>query len=395
MSAGVGFGVVGCGGIGRWHARTIRSLPGLRLVAVADSRDEAARSAGRAFGVPHVPVAELPALSGIEVVSICTPPRTHAALIERAAASGRHVLVEKPMTLDLAEADRVVSVCEARSVLLGVVHQQRARASTRTLRDLLGDGALGRPLLASVLHTWFRGPGGEEGWRGLPGLGGGVLLDQAIHAIDLLVWFLGPPRWVTGWAGASQGSEDSAVALIGFGDEACATLAAAATANRRRDDTVIELVGTRGWFRLEVRDYDHVEIAGLELARSDGRRAEALARHEIEALVRERGGSWRAGPRSPLWRGLARIVGAERGDHSFRSVRGYLRRRADRRAQLERGEPEGHAAILAQMGRAVRGEGVPVVSGHEARWSIAVIEGIHRSQTAGGRRVELLPPALR
>lgn len=387
-SRSVGFGIIGCGGIGRWHARIIRSLQGLELMAVADENPESRRRASADFGVPELTTDELLSLSEIEVVSICAPPHAHVPLIEAVATAGKHALVEKPLALDLPEADRIVSLCEERGVHLGVVHQQRARASSRTLRELIRTSALGRPVLATVFHTWFRTSPSEDGWRGVRELGGDVLVDQAIHAVDLLLWFLGLPRWVSGWT-VDEGKEDAAVALLGFEGGALATLAASSGVNRKRDDTVIELVGTRGWFRLEVRDYDHVEITGLELARSERKRAKALSNERIEALVREHGGGWREGPRSPLWRFLAFVSGRERGAHPFRSVRGFLRRGADRVAQRERSELEGHAAILAQMGRAARGKGAPLVTGREARLSVAVTEAVYRSRAADGRRIHL------
>jgi predicted dehydrogenase len=389
----VGVGVIGCGGIGRWHARNLAHLPGVRLVALADPDPAAREAAGRAFGVPVLDSAEvLLRHDEIELVSICTPPEAHASLIEAAAAAGKHVLVEKPMALAVADADRALAACRAHGVQLGVVHQQRAQSSTRALHELCGAGAFGRPLLATVSHTWYKSQAqlDRDPWRAAAATGGGVLLDQAVHAIDLLVWFLGAPLWVSGASATlahTPTAEDTAVATIGFTGGALAVLAAGAATNRARDDILLEMSGTRGGFRLEIRDYDAAEITGIDVAPSDGVRARALPAFEIERLVRTAGGSWREGPRSALWRLAARIAGPGRGVHPFRSLRGYLRRRADRVAQREAGELQGHAEVRARMIAAIRGDGAPLVTGEDARQSLQIIEALHRSHALGGARV--------
>ncbi|MGH7571812.1 MAG: Gfo/Idh/MocA family protein [Gemmatimonadota bacterium] len=394
MSGPVRFGILGCGGIGRWHGRMIRSLPGLELACVADTDESRSARMARSFRVATRSPEELLEGRDVEVVCVCTPPSTHAPLIEAAARHAKHVLVEKPMTLDLAEADRVISLCERRGVLLGVVHQHRARSATRALRALIAGGALGKLRMASVIHTWRRAApdAGPDSWRGVVEMGGGVLLDQAVHAIDLLVWFLGRPLWASGSTAARDdgpAGEDTVVAALGFDGGALATLATSQATNRRRDDIAIEVAGSLGWFRLEIRDYDHAEITGLELARSEARRAEALSSAAIESLIRGQDGSWRRGPRSLPWRGLSLFAGKERGAHPFRSVRGLARRRADIVAQRETREPQGHAAILAAMAEAVRGRGHPIVSGRDARWSIAAIDALRRSRIEAGRQIDL------
>ena len=389
----VGVGVIGCGGIGRWHATSIRQLPGVQLVALADPDGAARDAAARTFGVPVFAVVE--ALLGhaeVELVSICTPPATHARLIEAAAAAGKHVLVEKPMAMTVADSDRALAACRAYGVHLGVVHQQRAQASTRALHQLSASGAFGVPLLATVSHTWYKSRAqlDRDQWRGDAATGGGVLLDQAVHAIDLLVWFLGTPAWVSGASASlahSPAAEDTAVAAIGFTGGALAVLAAGTATNRSRDDIMLEVSGTRGGFRLEIRDYDAAEITRLDVAPSDDVRARSLPAYEIEHLVRAAGGAWREGPKSALWRLAARIAGPGRGVHPFRSLRGYLRRRADREAQREAGEPQGHAEVLARMAAAIRGHGPPLVTGEEARQSLQIIEALNRSHALGGARV--------
>jgi predicted dehydrogenase len=395
-TADVCFGIIGCGGIGKWHAKSLASIPGTSLAGVTDldkaTRDKTAKSLKvEAFDS----VDAMLQTDGIDVVSICTPPTSHADLVTAAAEAGKHVLVEKPLALNLPDADRALAACNSRNVQLGVVHQQRGRSATRALHRMLLDGALGKPLMATAIHTWFRTDSQleEDPWRGDVAAGGGVLLDQAVHAIDLLVWFLGEPRWVSGSTAVlarSTSAEDTAVATIGFDGGAVAALVASTAANAVRDDIAIEVAGTRGLCRLEVRDYDHAEIVRLELSESDDQRARELPAGEIESLVQRFGGLWRRGPRSWPWRGLALVAGRERGKRPFRDPRAFLRRKIDRIAQDETREFQGHAAILLSMADAARGKGLPLVPGAEARHSIAITDAIQRSHRAGGERVELV-----
>lgn len=391
------FGIIGCGRIGRWHAKSLQAVADAELAGVSDLDPSAREAFARSFGsrAYDSPTALLQA-QDVEVVSICTPPSSHADLIEAAAAAGKHILVEKPLALTLEQANRALEVCARRGVQLGVVHQQRARSATMALREMIAAGAFGQARIAAAVHSWFRPPEQLErdAWRGQAGAGGDVLLDQAIHAIDLLVWFLGEPRWVTGaiTKNASADTAETVVATIGFERDALAVLAASAVANRMRDDIAIEFSGTRGGFRLEIRDYDHAEIVDLDLATSEFGKARRLSSEEIETLVRRQRGAWRAGPRSRLLRALAGVAGAERGAHPFRSARAFLRRRIDRVAQAETGEVQGHALLLAEMVAAARGTGRPLVSGDDARHAIAIVHAIYRSHDRGGRRILVAHP---
>ena len=392
----VRFGIIGCGGIGKWHAKSLASIPGTTLAGVTDTDKEARDKTAKSFDVEAFDsVDAMLQTDGIDVVSICTPPTSHAALVTAAAEAGKHVLVEKPLALNLSDADRALAACASRNVQLGVVHQQRGRSATRALHRMLLDGDLGKPLMATAIHTWFRTESQlkQDAWRGDAAAGGGVLLDQAIHAIDLLAWFLGEPRWVSGSTAVlarRTSAEDTAVATIGFDGGAVATLLASTAANAVRDDIAIEVAGTRGLCRLEIRDYDHAEIVRLELSESDEQRARELSAGEIESLVQRFGGLWRRGPRSWPWRGLALFAGRERGKRPFRDPRAFLRRKIDRIAQDETREFQGHAAILLGMADAARGRGQPLVPGAEARHSIAIIDAIQQSHRAGGERVELV-----
>ena len=222
--------------------------------------------------------------------------------------------------------------------------------------------------------------------------GGALLLDQAIHAIDLLLWLFGPVAWVQGGTTLqAEGSshEDTAVAQFQFTCGAQGTLAASAVANAMRDDIVVEVWGSEGFARLEIRDYDHGELVCLNLAPVPGERARALSAEEIEALVEVEGGEWRRGPTSRPWRLLAQIAGPERGMHPFRSPKAWLRRQADRVAQREAGQPQGHAAILAQMEQALREGKAPLVTGAEGRAALALALAIDGSAKMQGRRIDL------
>lgn len=394
----VGFGLVGCGRIGRWHARGLSGLPGASLAAVTDTNPEAAASLGRTSGAACCPSLEdLLERPDVEVVVVATPPVSHRAIGESCAAARKHVLIEKPLALSAAAADRLIATCEEAGVKLGVVHQQRAQSAARAAHRLVVGGRLGRLALAVGVHAWRRTPAelAADPWRGNLAEGGGLLVDQAIHLVDLLVWMLGEPVRVTGvlpTEGSGGSAEDPGGAILAFRDGTVASVGATTSANALRDDVAIELYGSRGSLRLEIRDYDHAEIAWLDLSDSEDRRARRLPRAGVEALIREQEGEWREGPSAWPWRLLAALADRERGRRPFRSPRSYLRRRVDRRAQRERGQPQGHAAVLARMAAAARGEGEPLVTGRDARVGLAVIDAWRRSAREGGRSVRVARP---
>jgi predicted dehydrogenase len=397
-AAPVRFAIAGCGGMGRWHARVLGGLPGVRLVGGADPDAAARKAFATASGAPvHDSLNALLAAEHADVVCVCTPPANHADAIAAAAAAGRHVLVEKPLAVSVAEADRAIAACAHSGVLLGVVHQQRARSAARVVRGLLHGGRLGVPELAVATHSWYRTPDQlrSDAWRADAPSGGGVLSDQAIHTIDLLIWMLGMPSWVCGHVGprrganAGSGAEDTAGALLGFDSGLIATLAATTAANAMRDDMAIEVFGSRGSVRLEIRDYDNAEIPWLDMSEGGAGRARRLTPAAVEDLIRAEDGGWRTGPRALPWRLLGSFARGGRGELPFRSPRAFLRRLLDRKAQGETGEVQGHAAVLLQMAQAVREDGVPLVSGEDAKRGLVIIEALRRSRQQGGARIEI------
>jgi predicted dehydrogenase len=195
LEPSIGFAIVGTGMIAEYHASAIAETPGTRLVAVC--RSDAARTAETEarFGVPCEPTyAALLARHDVRVVCICTPSGLHAEHTLAAALAGKHVLVEKPMALTLAEADAMIRVCSDEHVLLGVALQRRTNSSFAAAQAAVAGGALGRLVLGCITVPYLRS---EEyyrsaAWRGTWRLdGGGALMNQGIHLLDLFLWYMG------------------------------------------------------------------------------------------------------------------------------------------------------------------------------------------------------------
>lgn len=227
--------VVGCGNIADNHCQGYAALPDVDVVAVCDvdlarARAFAARHGiGRAVGS----VAELVTL-GLDAVSVCTPHPTHEAVVTEASAAGVHILCEKPIAVSSAAAERMVRTAEAAGVTLGVVFQRRFWPAAQQLRAAIDDGKLGTPMLGHCRVLLHRGRDYYESaaWRGTWAAdGGGVLMTQAIHNIDLLQWFMGRPVEAFAKAGTfvladAIEVEDSAAAVLTFDSGAVATLSA-------------------------------------------------------------------------------------------------------------------------------------------------------------------------
>jgi UDP-N-acetyl-2-amino-2-deoxyglucuronate dehydrogenase len=227
-----GFGIVGAGVISSIHARAIASLPRARLVAVTDVERDRAES----FASAHSCAAEpgLDTLLGrgdVEVVSVCVPSGLHAEVGIRAAAAGKHLVVEKPIDVSLAAADRLISAAAAAGVVMTVISQHRFDQGLIELRRLLDAGRLGRLVLGEASTKWYRSQAyyDSAAWRGTWALDGGSLMNQGIHYADLLLWSMGPVAEVTALFSTETHQievEDTALAVLRFASGAVGTIVA-------------------------------------------------------------------------------------------------------------------------------------------------------------------------
>ena len=271
LANGLGYGIIGCGWVAPSHAVGVRALAadGVRLVAVADADGKRARELAESYGSPEVyeDYRELLARDDIDAVSICLPDYLHREAALGAADAGKHVLCEKPLALDLDEATEMVTAFEGRGLELCVVMNHRFAPDNIRVKRAIDDGAIGRILMAGVLHSSAL-TGNDDGsspWRGRRDrAAGGILATQTIHFLDLLLWFAGQAAAVKAWTQVlvrdELDYEDTAALAIRLSSGALATLV---TTNGTpiMDDlsgTRIEVHGTDGYFVLqgdELRDF--------------------------------------------------------------------------------------------------------------------------------------------
>jgi len=218
------FAVVGAGVIGNLHAQTITNLVGAQVAVVVDVAPERARDlALRHQARPLADISQALSLPEIDAVAICTPSGAHADLVVAALEAGKHVVVEKPLDVCLSAARRVAVAERESGRCVTVISQHRFDPSSRVVREALSSGRLGRVTSGSASIAWWRSQGyyDSAGWRGTWAMdGGGALMNQGIHTIDLLVWFLGRPVEVFAWTGLLAHErmevEDTAVATVRF-----------------------------------------------------------------------------------------------------------------------------------------------------------------------------------
>lgn len=258
MSDAVGIGILGAGMVARYHQQAAAACAdlGARLVAVGHPDRARSDAILAAFGAPRLDPAELLAHPDVDIVCICTPSGNHAAEAIAAARAGKHVLVEKPMALTLADADAMIAAANQAGVRLGVVLQRRTEPVFQRLRAAITAGELGRLTLGVVTMPYYRPQSyyDQAGWRGTWAAdGGGVLMNQGIHLIDLLVWLMGDPVAVQAEAATLRRSievEDTLTATLRFASGAMAVVAATTTAEPGFPHR-IELYGDGGGVQIE------------------------------------------------------------------------------------------------------------------------------------------------
>lgn len=341
----VGIGILGCGNIASLHAQAIRLVPGLKLVSVCSRSRDSAERLGSKFGVTaYSDLKKFLDDPTLQAVSICTPSGIHADLGVPAARAGRHVLVEKPIDVSLEKADSLIRACDSAGVKLAVAFQSRHLDAPRLLKSAVESGRLGKPILGNAHIKWYRKPEyyASNSWRGTLVMdGGGALINQAIHTVDLLRWIMGPVAGVSAYSDKllhpGIEAEDTLVAVVKFQNGALGIIEAATSAYpgfKRR----VEITGTEGTVIL---DGDNLTTWAL-----------------------------RDGSANPS---------ASAGDVSDGS--------ADPMAI----DCEGHRRIMADFASAIRDQRKPLVDGRDGRQSLELVRAIYDS-AAEAKSQALEPP---
>ncbi len=256
-----GFGIVGCGMIARFHARAIADVRGARLVGCYSRRAEAAEAFSAEHGCQaHTTLKGMLEDPRVDVVTICTPSGAHLEPAVAAAKAGKHVIVEKPLEITLRRCDRIVEACERSGVRLATIFPSRFHDSSRTLKEAVAAERFGRLTLGDAYVKWFRTQAYYDSgaWRGTWELdGGGALMNQAIHNVDLLQWLMGAVAEVHAQtallAHERIAVEDTAVAALRFENGALGVIEATTSVYPGYLKR-LELHGTAGSAALEEED---------------------------------------------------------------------------------------------------------------------------------------------
>ena len=218
------FGLIGVGAVAPRHVTAIRETPGASLVAVCSRNEQKLK----AFAQEHAGVAwctdyrDILRRSDINAVAVTLPHHLHEPVALEAAAAGKHILMEKPLAITVEECDRMIAACAKAGVTLATCFQGRYEALAQKLSAELQAGKLGRLLIASLSVKWYRDDAYYQSvpWRGkLATEGGGVLINQASHGLDMLLWLAGPVESVTAQMGTVNHQievEDVVHALLRF-----------------------------------------------------------------------------------------------------------------------------------------------------------------------------------
>ena len=251
----VRFALLGCGNIARKHAHALHEyLDEAEIGAFVDLNPSRAQDFSAKYGAPAFSsIREMMQAVGdkIDVFSVLTPSGTHCGNVLELARFGRPIVVEKPLALRLEDADRMIEACDHHGSKLFVVHQNRYNLPIMKAREALAQGRFGRLVLGTVRLRWTRDQAyyDSESWRGTWAHDGGVFMNQAVHHIDMLTWFMGPIESVRSLASTRLVKiecEDTGVAVIKFNSGALGVLEAT-TATRPKDlEGSISILGEKG-----------------------------------------------------------------------------------------------------------------------------------------------------
>jgi predicted dehydrogenase len=216
--------IAGCGKVAHLHAKAILNIPGARLVAVWSRTPESAISFARKYNAkPYSDITAMVTENQVDLVIVCTPHNFHRQPAVEADLAGANVLVEKPLSSSLEDCDAIINACKISNVRLGVISQRRWYAPVKRVKDAIMYGKIGKPVLATVIMLGWRDKAyyDFDAWRGTwENEGGGVLVNQSPHQLDIMLWYMGEIDEVYGvWRNLNHPYievDDTAVAIVKF-----------------------------------------------------------------------------------------------------------------------------------------------------------------------------------
>ena len=253
MSKKYGFGIIGAGMIGQFHADAIKQLANGRLVGICDTVPGAAKKVADKHGCEASEEVEaFLSRKDIDVVTVATPSGTHADLAIAAAKHGKHCIVEKPLDITLAKIDAAIAAHERAGTQLGGIFNIRFLKTAQLFKRAVDEGRFGRLTFGMAYGPWWRDQAyyDQGGWRGTWEMdGGGALMNQGIHTIDLLQWLMGPVKRVNARCATLAHErievEDTGVAVLEFANGALGTIACT-TSMWPGHFRIVEVSGTDG-----------------------------------------------------------------------------------------------------------------------------------------------------
>lgn len=344
----IGFGIVGTGMISRFHARALEDVRGAKLIACYDRVAEASNRFGKENECDaYSDLKKMLQDDRVDVVSVCTPSGAHMEPAVAAAKAGKHVVVEKPLEITTRRCDRIIKACEDNDVKLATIFPSRFHASSIAMKKAIAAGRFGKMTLGDAYVKWFRPQEYYDSgaWRGTWKLdGGGALMNQAIHAVDLLLWLMGPVAEVQANAATLAHKrievEDVVTAILRFASGALGVIEAS-TAVYPGYLKRIELHGIDGTAILEEE-----EIVKWDFAKRG--RGDAAILKTMEQSNTTGGGA--SDPTAI-------------GHHA-------------------------HSKLFKDLVSAIKNDRPPLIDGHEGRRSVELITAIYKSASSG-RAVKL------
>ncbi len=340
----VGFGIIGCGNIGPVHAAAIAGVKGAKLVGVSDVVEKSARALAEQYGAEaYTDYRKMLERKDLDAVCICVPSGLRVDIAVTSALAGKHVLSEKPLEISTQRIDRIIAATEQSKVLLGCIFQSRFAEGPQLLKKAIEQGRFGKLVLGNAYIKWYRSPEyySSSGWRGTWKFdGGGALMNQGIHQIDLLQWFMGPVKSVRAQmkCAVHEGLEveDLACAMLEFENGAYGTI---------EGSTAI-------WPGCPAR----VDIHGAD------------------------GGAWLEDGAIKYWKFKKRAAGDAKIESALKQESVLGSGAGDPLASLK---TEGHRRQIEDFARAIRTGGKPRIDGREGRNAVALIEAIYKAAKTG------------